>query len=323
MTPRIVQLFPGQGSQWPGMGCDLVHTSPAFDAAVARCDELLLPRTGWSVRQAIADGDAARLEGILDLQLMLFTVEVALAAVWNEQGVGCDAVAGTSLGEIAAAHVCGALSLADAVEVVLARGELLQMQRPNGGTVVLNVDGDQVAEVLTGLEDDAWVAGYNGPGTTTFSGREAALAELLQRGERLGVFAARVRVEYPAHSCLLEPLAEPLRRRLAGIRPADGRVPFYSAVTGGQVAGSALGADYWVRNLIQPVRGSQLLDLLLTDGFEIILEVTPHPIFAKPTEAAIDARGADARHCPTLRRNRDASACLAEARARIAGDAHG
>jgi acyl transferase domain-containing protein len=235
--------------------------------------------------------------------------------LWRERGVPCTAVAGTSLGEIAAAHVCGALDLGDAIAVVLARAQLLEAHRPEGGTVALNVDDDQVADVLRGLEDEAWVAGFNGPGTTTFSGREPAIVELLRRGAALGVFAARVRVQYPAHSPLLAPLAAPLRSALGTIRPRDGDVTFYSAVTGGPVVGSELDADYWVRNLVEPVRGRQLLERILADGAAVILEVTPHPIFAKPTEDAIAASAARARHCPTLRRNTDSDVCLAAARA--------
>jgi acyl transferase domain-containing protein len=315
MGSRIVQLFPGQGSQWPGMGAELLDTSPAFGSAIDACDGYLEARTDWSIRRAFAERDASRLDGILDLQLMLFAVEMGLAAMWHERGVVGEAVAGTSLGEIAAACVAGALVLDDALAIVLARGELLELLRPEGGTVVLNVDGDQIAGVLDGLEGEAWAIGYNGPGTTTFSGREPALAELLRRGTDLGVFAARVPVDYPAHCVLLEPLAEPLRRRLTGIRPVDGERSFYSAVTGGPVAGRDLNAEYWVRNLTQPVLGGKLLDRLLDDGYEVILEVTPHPIFAKPTADAISARGASARHVPTLRRNKPAHQCIVEAQA--------
>jgi acyl transferase domain-containing protein len=317
VRPKLVQLFPGQGSQWPGMGRDLLDASPAFRSTIAGCDQRLRPRLGWSVHDALAESDAERLQGILGLQVMLFSVEIALGALWRERGVPCDGVAGTSLGEIAAAYVCAALSLDDALDIVVARSELLEAHRPEGGTVVLNVDGEQVAQVLAGLEDQAWVAGFNGPGTTTFSGREQAIVELLHRGEALGVFAARVRVEYPAHSPLLLPLADALRDSLRNIRPRDGEVAFYSAVTGGEVRGRDLDADYWVQNLVAPVRGRQLLDCILSNGVKVILEVTPHPIFAKPTEDAIAARVADACHCPTLRRNTDAAPCLAAANARL------
>jgi acyl transferase domain-containing protein len=321
MPPAVVLLFPGQGSQWPGMGCDLLGTSVAFRSTIDECDGLIRERLGWSVRSAIETSDADRLQHVLGLQVMLFSIEIALAAVWRERGVVCNGVAGTSLGEIAAAHVCEALTLPDALDVVLARSELLESYRPKGGTVVLNVEADQVASTLAGLEDQAWIAGYNGPGTVTFSGTEPALAELLARADKLGVFAGRVRVDYPAHCPLLEPLAAPLRDRLSDIRPRNATVPFYSAVTGAEVAGEDLDASYWARNLVEPVRGTQLLDELLTQGTGVILEVTPHPIFAKPTNDAIAARSSTAIHCPTLRRNTDAGACLdaAHARLRLAG----
>ncbi len=318
MTPTVAFLFPGQGSQWPGMGRDLLHTSAAFASTIDACDSAAGDQLHWSVRTAIETSDADRLEHVLGLQVMLFSIEIALAALWRERGVRCDSVAGTSLGEIAAAYVCGALTLPDAFDVVLARSELLESHRPEGGTVVLNVALDQITSTLEGLEDQAWVAGYNGPGTVTFSGTEPALAELLGRADKLGVFAARVRVDYPAHCPLLEPLDAPLRERLSDLRPGNGTVPFYSAVRGAEVAGEDLDAVYWARNLIEPVHGTQLLDELLARDTSVILEVTPHPIFAKPANDAIAARSSTSIHCPTLRRNTDAAVCFDAAQARLA-----
>lgn len=320
-TPaRIVGLFPGQGSQWVGMGRQLLTESAAFGAQIDAVDATAGPRLGWTVREELlADEQHSTLGGILHLQVSLFAIEIALAAVWAERGVRFDAVAGTSLGELAAVQVAGILSTADALEVVIARSELLEEQRIEGGTIVVNVDAGEADQLLVDLPAPAFIAGFNGPGTTTFSGHEAALAELLRRGEERGVFAARVRVEYPAHSPLLAPVGAALTARLAHLRPQEGTIPFYSAVTATPLAGTTLDAVYWSRNLIEAVYGQQMLERLLAEGHDVILEVTPHPIFAKPTQDAIAARDAaldeavTAIHCPTLRRNKDAQECLAAA----------
>ena len=131
------------------------------------------------------------------------------------------------------------------------------------------------------------------------------------------MFAARVRIDYPAHSPLLAEVGAALQQRLGGIAPRNSATPFYSAVTGTALAGSSLDAEYWARNLTAPVLGRQVLDRLLADGYGVILEMTPHPIFAKPTDDAIAARGASAIHCPSLRRRHDPLECLAAATARL------
>ena len=320
MAARVVGLFPGQGSQWVGMGRTLLNDSPGFRLAIDHVDAVVGPRLNWTVAEELAaDEEHSRLGGILALQVTLFAVELGLAAVWAERGVRFDAVAGTSLGELAAAQVAGILTPADALEIVIARSELLEHHRPEGGTIVVNVDASEADQLLVDLPAPAFIAGFNGPGTTTFSGHEAALVELLRRGEERGVFAARVRVEYPAHSPLLNLVGEGLQARLHHLRPSAGTIPFYSAVTGTRLPGTDLDAGYWARNLTGAVYGQQMLDRLLADGNDVILEVTPHPIFAKPTQDAIAARDAaldenvTTIHCPTLRRNKDAQECLAAA----------
>lgn len=292
------------------MGRDLLDEDRAFSETIDACDAIVEPLLGWTCRAMIEGAATEILETIVGLQVMLFTVEVALAAMWKASGLRCDAVAGTSLGEIAAAHVAGILTLDDALSIVLARSQLLESMSPVGGTVVINIDGSEAASLLEGLDAVAWIAGFNGPGTTSFSGHDDALDELLRRGEKLGVYTARVRIQYPAHSPLLMPLAEPLRVAIAHIRSKVGHVPFYSAVAGGVVAGPDLTPEYWVRNLTAPVRGNDLLDSLLDDRFDLIVEVTPHPIFAKPTNDAILAHASSARHVSTLRRNQDAAAMI-------------
>lgn len=299
------------------MGGDLLRVDSAFTETIAACDEIVGPRLGWTCAAKIEQADTEILATIVGLQTMLFAVEVGLAAMWRARGLRCDAVAGTSLGEIAAAHVAGILGLDEALSIVLARSQLLESIGPAGGTVVINVDASESASLLDGLGSSAWISGYNGPGTTSFSGLDEALDELIRRGEALGVYTARVRIQYPAHSPLLVPLAEPLRAAIARIRPRVGHTPFYSALTAGVVAGPDLTPEYWVRNLIDPVRGSDLLGALLHDQFDLIVEVTPHPIFAKPTNDAIAAHRSTARHVATLRRSQPAGDMIAAAVAAI------
>jgi acyl transferase domain-containing protein len=300
------------------MGRPLLESSSAFRATVEACDAWVEPRLGWTVGEELQRSpEASRLGEIVTLQVVLFSLMVALAEMWRERGVEPTAVAGTSLGEVSAARVSGALDLEQALGVVLARAQLVDESRPQGGAVVVNVSEDEAPELLDGLEEEASIAGLNGPTTTSFAGADEALEEILRRGEARGAYCARINLEYPAHCKLLEPLAEPLRARLKGLRPREARLLFYSTVTGDVVPGQALDADYWVRNLLEPVRAWPTLERILRDGHEVILESTPHPIFRKPTEDAIAQLGVSAIHCGTLRRERDPHECIAATLAQL------
>ena len=313
-APRVLFLFPGHGSQWPGMGADLLASAPAFAEAIARCDAAAERVAGLRVSELIAaPPDSSRLGEIDVVQLALVSVQLALAAEWRARGVDPGGVLGTSLGEISAAAIAGALTWEDALALVTERGRLLRELHPEGGAVVVNVAEAEAAELLGGLETQAGVSGLNGPGTTSFSGSHAAIEELLRRAAARGVYAARIKVEYPAHSPLLDPLVAPLRARLAALAPKPCDVPFFSTVTGEREAGEALGADYWADNLRAPVRVAPALARALGDGFDVILECTPHPIFKKPVLDALALAGSSAVYQGTLRRNEPGEMCFATA----------
>ena len=316
---RILALFPGHGSQWPGMGADLLASSAPFAAAIKYCDAWVEPALGWSVREELAaNREQSRLDDIVVLQLTLFSIEVALSAAWRERGVEPGAVLGTSLGELAAAYVAGALSLTDALTIVRARAELVAELRPAGGAVVVNVSEADALSLLDELPGEASISGLNGPETTAFSGSPAAMETLLERAEARGLYARAIRVEYPAHCALLDPVAGPLRDRIATIEPRKSRIPFYSTVRRAVVPGESLDPDYWVANLLEPVGASPTIQSALRDGWTILLETTPHPIFRKPVEDDIAAVGANAVHCATLRRDTPSAECLEATLARLA-----
>jgi acyl transferase domain-containing protein len=298
------------------MAADLCATAPAFGEAIARCDAVTARVAGFRVSEVIAAApESSRLGEIDVVQIALVAVQLALAMEWRARGVEPDGVLGTSLGEITAAAVAGAIAWEDALELAAERGRLLAALKPDGGAVVVNVSEADAAELLRGLEADAGISGLNGPGTTAFSGTHAAMAELLRRSAERGVYAARINVEYPAHSPLLDPLVAPLRERLRGLAPKPSALPFYSTVSGTRMPGEALGADYWASNLRAPVRVAPALASALRDGFEVILECTPHPIFKKPVLDALTLAGSTAIHQATLRRQQCGEDCFAEASA--------
>ena len=291
---RLVFVFPGQGSQWPQMGRALLAESPVFAQAIAACERALWPHTGWSLTKVLegATGDdVPPLSRVDVVQPALFAMGVGLAAVWRELGVEPDAVVGHSQGEVAAAVVAGALSLEDGARVVALRSKLLLRISGRGGMAVVELAVDEVERRLQ-QERGLGIAAVNSARSTLVSGDDAAIDAFVTRLSAQGVFCRRVDVDYASHSSHVDAILDDLRAVLAGITPRAGRVPMVSTVTGELIDGAALDADYFCRNLRQPVRMDRALADLLDREHDVLVEVSAHPVLAMSLASTCSERGA-------------------------------
>ncbi|MFF7079576.1 SDR family NAD(P)-dependent oxidoreductase [Streptomyces lavendulae] len=302
-TGRTVFVFPGQGSQWIGMAAELLHSSEVFASSIRRCDEALRPYTGWDLEAVLrGDGGAPSLEAVDVVQPALFAVMVSLAELWTAHGVRPAAVIGHSQGEIAAACVAGALTLADAAKVVALRAQALAALSGTGGMASVAAPAAEVTPRLADWSGRISVAAVNGPRSTVVSGDRAALEELCAACERDGVRARMIPVDYASHSEHVDGIRERLAEALADVSPRPAQTVFCSTVTGAPVDGSALDAEYWFRNLRLPVRLEEAVGTLLDQGYGTFVEVSPHPVLTIGLEETIEARGTEAVVCETLRR---------------------
>ncbi|MFC6368029.1 SDR family NAD(P)-dependent oxidoreductase, partial [Nonomuraea thailandensis] len=277
-THRPTLVFPGQGAQWEGMGKQLADAVPAFRAAIRRCDAAISRHLGeplWDDERGLTP------RGTAHVQPALFAYQVALAETWRAWGVEPAAVIGHSMGEIAAAHVAGALSLEDAARVVCERSRLLTRLTGQGGLALVELDAEEADRALAGRHDRLSVAAVNGPRATVLSGEPAALDEVIAELEARGVFARRVAVDFAAHSPQVEPLQDELFAALAGLDPRPATTPLNSTVTAEPAAGPELGPAYWRRNVREPVLFSPALEQLIAAGHELFVEVAPHPVLTR------------------------------------------
>ncbi|MEU4230026.1 type I polyketide synthase [Nonomuraea sp. NPDC026600] len=269
-----VFVFPGQGPQWLGMGAALLDSSPVFAARIAECAQALAPYVDFSLEDVLrGKGDLERVDVV---QPALWSMMVALAELWRAYGVRPAAVVGHSQGEIAAACVAGALSLADGARVVALRSRALRALAGTGGMASVLASPDQLDLDGTGLA----VAAVNAPSSVVVAGDGEALDALVARCEAEGIRARRLPVDYASHSPGVEPIRDELRAALAGIVPRPPAVPFLSTVTGQWVEGDLLDAEYWYRNLRQTVLFAEATHALLDRGHRTFLEVSPHPVLA-------------------------------------------
>jgi epothilone polyketide synthase E len=316
--PKIVFVFPGQGSQWLGMGRTLSEEEPVFRKAMAACDRAIAAETGWSVSaELVADADRSRLDDVGVVQPVLFAMEVALAALWRSWGVEPDAVIGHSMGEVAAACVSGALSLEEGATVVCRRSAALRRVRGQGEMALVELTTREVEPALDGFEDRVGIAASNGPRATVLSGEPGALASVLDRLERAGVFCRRVKVDVASHGPQMDGLLAELVAELDGLRSQAPRVPMRSTVTGADVKGGELDASYWAANLRRPVRFGEVVESICGEGFTLFVEVSPHPLLVSAMKETLEVTAQAGAAVGSLRRDQPERLALLESLAAL------
>ncbi|MGA9875081.1 MAG: SDR family NAD(P)-dependent oxidoreductase [Solirubrobacteraceae bacterium] len=289
-SERVAFLFPGQGSQWEGMAVELLDSSPVFAERIGACGEALTPFVDWSLEDVLRGvGGAPELDRLDVVQPVLFSVMVSLAALWQSFGVVPDVVLGHSQGEIAAAAVAGALSLQDAARIVALRSRIQTTYQGHGGMLSIAAPRAQIDELLERWEGRIFVAAINGPRSMVLACEGEELSELVQVCEAEGIRARMIKgARGASHSPQMESLREELLEALDPIVPRANEVELCSSVTGGLLDGRELGAEYWYRNVREPVRFEPAVRGLLERGQRTFIEVSAHPVVAVPTQDTIE-----------------------------------
>ena len=309
---KLVFVFPGQGSQWFGMGRTLLKQEAVFREAVERCDRAMRPHGNWSLLAELTASDPAhsRLNEVDVLQPALFAIQVALAALWRFWGIEPDAVVGHSMGEIAAAYVAGALTLEAAAQVICSRSRIVRSTIGHGAMAAVELSMADARRALIGYEDRVSIAVSNGPTSTVLSGDLAALEAIVSRLQRQDVFSRLIKVDFAAHSPQMEPLRADLARALEGLQPQSASVPIYSTVTGQASDGQSFDQLYWTRNLREPVLFSDTVHRLIEDAHDIFLEISPHPILLSSVQQGFSHSGRQGAVLPSMRREEEERAVM-------------
>ncbi|MGM1062030.1 type I polyketide synthase [Saccharothrix sp. Mg75] len=301
-TGGTVFVFPGQGTQWPGMARALLADEPVFAASLVDCADALAPHVDWSLFDVLRERPGSpSLDRVDVVQPVLFAVMVSLAALWRSAGVRPDAVIGHSQGEIAAAHVAGALTLADAAAVVALRSRALTGITRAGGMASVPLPAAGVRDRVAG--GPLAVAAVNGPSSTVVSGDRDALERLVADYRDEGVNARVVPVDYASHCDHVEEIRDELLGVLSGVRPRAAELPFYSTVTAGPLDTTGLTAGYWYRNLRGTVDFQGAASRAVQAGHRTFVEVSAHPVLGVGIEALLAEAGVDGLVTGTLRRD--------------------
>lgn len=294
-----VFVFPGQGTQWAGMAAELLDTAPVFARHIEDCAAVLAESVDWSLLGVLRCAPGAPgLDRVDVVQPVLFAVMTSLARLWQSIGMEPAAVIGHSQGELAAAYLAGALSLADAAQIVVVRSRALVALAGAGGMVSIPRPVDAVGTLLEQWSGRLEIAAINSPRSTVVSGEASAIAELMAHSDAHGLGAKRILVDYAAHSSQVESVAPALRSIPAGFGTAAGEsaevpsstvLPIFSTVTGDLLDPAAMDGTYWYRNLRQPVRFEAAIRAAYERGFRTFVEVSPHPVLTVGIQETLDS----------------------------------
>ncbi|MER7845939.1 acyltransferase domain-containing protein [Kitasatospora sp. NPDC096077] len=314
---RVALVFSGGGTQWVGMGRELLRSHAGFRESMHACDAAVRAAGGCSVLDRLAaPAEEAGYHEMDVQQPVLFALQVSLARVWLELGIEPTAVVGHSLGEVAAAHVAGALSLADAARVVVTRSHLLEHKAAAGAMIAVDLPEAELLPRLAPYAAHAAVAVVNSPTSAAVSGSPEAVAALRAELERDGVSVRLIRVERPVHSPGMDPLLQPLREGIEGITPLSPGIDFHSTALADTV-NPATDVEYWVHNLRNRVRFAETIGALVDRGVTTFIEIGPHETLRGAVEETALSRGAQVHAVNSLRREESDLRCLLGAAASL------
>ncbi|QLA17686.1 type I polyketide synthase [Desulfolutivibrio sulfoxidireducens] len=300
---RTAFVFSGNGGRWPGMGRTFLAKDADAAAALDTLDAVMSPMLGWSIADSLlGDPQTQSLERIEVFQPMLLAIQVCLVEALRAKGVAADMVFGHSIGEVAAAWACGALSLEQACTVIVERSRLQSESRGLGDMAVVQLSEKEARALPEVHAGELEIAAVNSHRYVTLTGPETALESVHAALKKRRIVFRKLFLGHPFHSRAMEGIRDRLRDRLAHIVPDVSRIPFYSTMLGDIHPGRSLDAEYWWHNLRKPVLFRAAALAALRDGARIFIELGPDTLLHPFLKSCFQEQSATTVYLPSIKR---------------------
>lgn len=284
----VAFIFPGQGSQWIGMGKQLYKSHEVFQKQIDACDKIFKKYVGWSLVEELNTAENQNRFNEIDvIQPILFAIEIAIAKLWLWLGVTPTAVIGHSMGEIAAAYIAGALSLDNAAAIICLRSQYMKKMSDKGAMLVAEIDKPEADKLEQSYENKISVAVCNSPGSHVLAGNKDIIYSIAEQLEEREIFCRLVNVNVASHSRQMHEIKQPLIDSISQITPKQEKIRFLSTVTGDYCNGTDLTPQYWGDNLEKTVKYYQTIELAAQNGINAFIEISPHPVLHYFTEQTL------------------------------------
>lgn len=302
----VALVYSGNGSQWQGMGQQLIQQEPLFEKCIDEIDLLFSKYADFSIKTALLAAPENSQYHLTEVaQPCLFALQVAMTNYLIAQGVIIKAVLGHSVGEVAAAWASGALTLAQAVEVIYVRSFWQGKTRGAGKMAAIALPEKEAQALLLklGLSEAVEISAINSPKGVTLSGELSALEKVKSACLDKNIFYTILDLDYAFHSKYMDPLKQPVLSALATLKPKKNNIQYISTADGKPLVGNKLNAEYWWRNIRQPVKLQSAIDKLIIEGITLFIEVGPHPVLKRYLDDCLLARETKGLAVSTMKRN--------------------
>ncbi|MES2591098.1 MAG: SDR family NAD(P)-dependent oxidoreductase [Bacteroidota bacterium] len=300
---KVGFVFTGQGPQWFAMGQELIAKEPLFKSIIQQIEAYFKEIAGWSLLEEMnKDEQSSRVNDTRIAQPAIMAIQIALVELWKKHGVQPEGVVGHSIGEVAAAYTAGSLTLEQAVQVIFHRSRGQHAATGKGKMLAISVDQKRAIELIKDVSDVVSLGAVNGPEMIVLSGDEAPLEKIASEMEKKEIFNRFLKVTVPFHSHHMEPLKEELIRSLIDLKPSKASIDLYSTVTGKKEDGLHLVSEYWYDNVREPVYFSNALAEMVKDGYDLLIEIGPHPALSQGAEELFTKVNSPAAIFPSIKR---------------------
>ena len=275
---KIVFIFPGQGSQWVGMGLELLKSEEVFKNALNECDKAFNNYTNWSLIEELQKPeDKSRFNEIDIIQPTIFAIQVALAKLWISWGIKPTAVVGHSMGEVASAYIAGSLSLDDAANIICTRSKLMKRCSGKGAMAVTELTMSEAEDFIKKYSGIS-IGVNNSPKSTVLSGNPDDIDSAIASLEKKGVYCKKVNVDVASHSQQMDEIKPELVSLVKNISPKQEKINILSTVRCKKISGKELNAEYWGENLRNPVKFADVSKQLIEEEYTTFLEISPNNV---------------------------------------------